>query len=386
LDRKKEHMQRRRILVVFGTRPEAIKMAPVVHELVNTESLDPIVCVTAQHRHMLDQVLETFGVRPQVDLDIMKPGQDLFDVTSSVLGGIRRVIAERHPDLTMVHGDTTTSFAAALASFYHRVPVAHVEAGLRTHDLDAPYPEEANRQLTARLTTFHFAPTDHARRNLLEEGIDDDHICVTGNTVVDALLYTAGRMTVGSATYHAATARLLDAGLDIDSRPFILVTGHRRESFGPGLQRICRALAEIASQRPSLDIIYPVHLNPNVQGTVRDLLSGVRNIHLIEPVDYEAFVLLMMKCLLVITDSGGIQEEAPSLGKPVLVTRLATERPEGIGSGILTIVGTDHNAIVTETMAALGHNKTGHDTWPVMNPYGDGKAAGRIARYLTEVL
>jgi UDP-N-acetylglucosamine 2-epimerase (non-hydrolysing) len=363
-----------KVLIVFGTRPEAIKMAPLVNVL--EKSLDVIVCVTAQHREMLDQVLELFEIVPDYDLNIMKPGQDLFDVTSSVLLGMKRVLSEVQPDVVLVQGDTTTSMATSLAAFYLQIPVGHVEAGLRTHNIHSPFPEELNRQITGLVTDYHFAPTEQARQNLLAEQVPDEKIVVTGNTVVDALLSVVKKEREASFP-DALTAQL--PFLEQDETPkIILVTGHRRENFGQGFVEICHALSDLAEMHPEVEIIYPVHLNPNVREPVERILTGVKNIHLIEPQNYHPFVKLMDAAYLILTDSGGIQEEAPSLGKPVLVMRDTTERPEAVDAGTVKLIGTNREKIV-ETVNQLLTNKELYKTMAMAhNPYGDGRASERI--------
>jgi len=367
-----------KVLSVFGTRPEAIKMAPVVKELEKQpEIFKSLVCVTAQHRQMLDQVLNLFDIKPDYDLDIMRPGQDLFDVTCNVLQGMKRVLEKERPDIVLVHGDTSTTMSASIAAYYCRIRVGHVEAGLRTHNKFSPFPEEINRRVTGALTDLHFAPTEASRQNLLREGIADETICVTGNTVVDALLAVSARIDGNPALASQFTSDF--AFLDSQKR-LILVTGHRRENFGAGFENICLALADIARRNADVEILYPVHLNPNVQEPVRRILGGgdISNVHLIEPVDYLPFVYLMNRCHLIITDSGGVQEEAPSLGKPVLVMRDTTERPEAVQAGTVRLVGTDRAAIVTEANALLDDGQ-GHERMAkAHNPYGDGAAAVRI--------
>ncbi len=371
-----------KVLSVFGTRPEAIKMAPVINELKkHPDRFRSLVCVTAQHRRMLDQVLDLFRIRPDYDLDIMKPGQDLFDITCNVLQGLKDVIAREKPHMVLVHGDTTTTMAASLASFYCGARVGHVEAGLRTHNKRSPFPEEMNRRVTGAVADHHFAPTGTARENLLREGVADESITVTGNTVIDALLDVAGLVGRDSilAQQFAADFAFLDP-----ARKLILVTGHRRENFGAGFENICQALADIARAHPDTDILYPVHLNPNVQEPVRRVLgSGAHaNVHLIEPVDYLPFVYLMTRSYLIITDSGGVQEEAPSLGKPVLVMRETTERPEAVAAGTVKLVGTDRQKIVDEASLLLGSPSAYAAMSMAHNPYGDGSAAERIAEKL----
>ena len=363
-----------RILSVFGTRPEAIKMAPVVKALAQVEGLEARVAVTGQHRLMLDQVLGLFEIRPQYDLVIMQEEQDLADITGRVLAGVLEVLDDFPADRVLVHGDTTTSFAAALAAFYRRVPVGHVEAGLRTEDMYTPYPEEMNRRLTDTLADLHFAPTEGARRNLMREGTPSGRIVVTGNTVIDALFHVTGLLRADAALRAGQDARFPFLS---DSRRLILVTGHRRENFGDGFDRICTALARLA-ERDDVDIVYPVHLNPKVRGPVMGTLSGLPRIHLLDPLDYLSFVYLMERAHLVITDSGGIQEEAPSLGKPVLVMRAMTERPEAVAAGTIRLVDTDVDAIVGETRRLLDEDEAYREMSRVRNPFGDGKASGRI--------
>lgn len=368
-----------KVLAVFGTRPEAIKMAPVVARLsARPDRFDVRVCVTAQHREMLDSVLDLFRIRPDHDLDLMTPGQDLYGITSGVLEGMKGVLAAESPGIVLVHGDTTTTMAASLAAYYARVPVGHVEAGLRTGDKYAPFPEEINRRVTGVVADLHFAPTETARANLLREGVPDAAIAVTGNTVVDALLEVAGRID-GDAGLRARLA----AGFPFldPARPLILVTGHRRENFGEGFESICRALADLAARYPDAQIVYPVHLNPNVQEPVNRILggSGRGNIHLVPPADYLPFVYLMTRSRLIVTDSGGVQEEAPSLGKPVLVMREATERPEAVAAGTVRLVGTDRGTIVREASRLLDDPEAYRAMSQAHNPYGDGLAADRIA-------
>ena len=366
-------------LCVFGTRPEAIKMAPLALALAADERFDAKVCVTGQHREMLDQVLDLFAIQPDFDLNIMKPGQDLTDVSTAILQGMKQVFAEFKPDIVLVHGDTATTFAASLAAYYQQIPVAHVEAGLRTGNLYSPWPEEANRKLTGALANLHFAPTANSQANLLNEGIANDNIVVTGNTVIDALLDVVRRLDEDKDLYAkaAAPAAFLDP-----SRKLILVTGHRRESFGGGFERICQALMEVAQQHPEVDIVYPVHLNPNVREPVNRLLTGIDNVHLIEPLDYLPFVHLMSRAHIILTDSGGIQEEAPSLGKPVLVMRDTTERPEAVAAGTVKLVGTDVANMVRELNRLLLDNDAYRAMSFAHNPYGDGQACQRILEAL----
>ncbi|MFG3694019.1 non-hydrolyzing UDP-N-acetylglucosamine 2-epimerase [Stutzerimonas stutzeri] len=369
-------------LCVFGTRPEAIKMAPLALALNADPRFDAKVCVTGQHRQMLDQVLELFELVPEFDLNIMKPGQDLTDTTSAILVGMKQIFADFRPDVVLVHGDTATTFATTLAAYYHQVPVAHVEAGLRTGNMYSPWPEEGNRKLTGALATLHFAPTESSRQNLLREGITDG-IEVTGNTVIDALLQVVAKleMDVGLRDCFKQQFDFLRPG----SR-MLLVTGHRRESFGGGFERICQALAETAKTFPDVDIVYPVHLNPNVSEPVNRLLAGIDNIHLIEPLDYLPFVYLMNRAYLILTDSGGIQEEAPSLGKPVLVMRDTTERPEAVEAGTVKLVGTDIAAITIGLRTLLTDERTYQSMAYAHNPYGDGKACLRIIDTLNSVI
>lgn len=366
-------------LCVFGTRPEAIKMAPLALALEADPRFDARVCVTGQHREMLDQVLNLFAIDPDYDLNIMKPGQELTDVTSSILTGMREVFRQFKPDIVLVHGDTATTLATSLAAYYQQIPVAHVEAGLRTGNLYSPWPEEGNRKLTGALAHIHFAPTEQSKANLLREGVAERSIVVTGNTVIDALLEVAERLHRDAElrAKAAAPTRFLDP-----SRKLILVTGHRRESFGTGFERICEALIDIAQQYPEVDIVYPVHLNPNVREPVNRLLNGIGNIHLIEPLDYLPFVHLMSRAHIILTDSGGIQEEAPSLGKPVLVMRDTTERPEAVAAGTVKLVGTDRNCIVRELNRLLNDPESYRAMSIAHNPYGDGHACQRIVQAL----
>lgn len=369
----------RRVLSVFGTRPEAIKMAPVVKRLAAEPGLESRVCVTAQHREMLDSVLRLFAIEPDHDLGLMRPGQDLFDVTSRALLGLRDVLREERPELVLVHGDTTTCFATSLAAFYEGIPVGHVEAGLRTGDMARPFPEEMNRVLTGRLAAVHFAPTEGARRNLLAEGVDEEAVHVTGNTVIDALLEVRSRVSGRSAaSWSEALAPELCERLDRGVERLILVTGHRRESFGRGFEDLCTALERTAQAHPDWLIVYPVHLNPNVRGPVHERLGRCRNVLLTEPASYEPFVWLMDRSDLIVTDSGGIQEEAPSLGVPVLVTRDVTERPEAVEAGTVRLVGTDPGAIQSSIEEILAGGELAELMSRAINPYGDGRAAERI--------
>ena len=366
-------------LCVFGTRPEAIKMAPLVLALASDDRFDAKVCVTGQHREMLDQVLELFAIQPDFDLNIMKPGQDLTDVSTAIMQGLKNVFADFKPDVVLVHGDTATTFAASLAAYYHQIPVAHVEAGLRTGNLYSPWPEEGNRKLTGALANLHFAPTETSQANLLREGVNPESIVVTGNTVIDALLGVIARLDQDQVLNDAAAApsAFLNPG-----RKLILVTGHRRESFGDGFERICQALMEVAQQHPEVDIVYPVHLNPNVREPVNRLLTGISNVHLIEPLDYLPFVYMMSRSHIILTDSGGIQEEAPSLGKPVLVMRDTTERPEAVAAGTVKLVGTETANIVRELNRLLSDPVAYRTMSVAHNPYGDGNACQRILETL----
>lgn len=371
-----------RVLCVFGTRPEAIKMAPLVRYLRSHPAFETKVCVTAQHRQMLDQVLDLFEIKPEFDLDLMKPGQDLTAITAGVLQGLKGVLAQWHPDAVLVHGDTSTTFAASLAAYYQRIAVGHVEAGLRTGNLYSPWPEEANRKLTAVLARWHFAPTENSRNNLLAEGINPAGIHVTGNTVIDALLQVREKVQRDAVLQNsfAETFNFIDP-----AKRTILVTGHRRENFGEGFERICQALARIAQHRGDVQVVYPVHLNPNVQEPVQRLLGGISNVHLIEPLNYLPFVYLMDKSNIILTDSGGIQEEAPSLGKPVLVMRDTTERPEAVEAGTVKLVGTNADKIVNETACLLDEPSAYQAMAFAHNPYGDGQACQRIAQALLAV-
>jgi UDP-N-acetylglucosamine 2-epimerase (non-hydrolysing) len=373
-------MDKKRVLLVFGTRPEAIKMAPVARAIAATPELDLKICVTAQHRQMLDQVLELFEIKADFDLNLMRPGQDLTDITSRVLSGMRDVFAEWRPDIVLVHGDTTTTMAAAIASFYARIPVAHVEAGLRTHNLQSPWPEELNRRIAGIVTALHFAPTATAKNNLLNEGIAEKEINVTGNTVIDALFDAMQILDKKSDVRTVVAERF--SFLNKEKR-LVLVTGHRRENFGEGFQQICRALKEIAAD-PTLEVVYPVHLNPNVQRPVSEILGDAANVHLIEPLDYLPFVYLMGRAHIILTDSGGVQEEAPSLGKPVLVMRDTTERPEAVEAGTVKLVGAEQASIVTAARELLGSQHAYDQMARAVNPYGDGKASAKIAASLVE--
>ena len=369
----------KKILLVFGTRPEAIKMAPLVKALQkDTEHFETRVCVTAQHRQMLDQVLEVFGITPEYDLNIMAPNQDLYDITAKVLLGLREVLKDFRPDTVLVHGDTTTSMAASLAAFYMQIPVGHVEAGLRTYNMLSPWPEEMNRQVTDRICTYYFAPTEQSRANLLQENIDAKKIFITGNTVIDALLMAVDIISTTAGVKEKMAKELQEKGYTVGDREYILVTGHRRENFGDGFLHICKAIKELAALHPEMDIVYPVHLNPNVQRPVYELLSGLSNVYLISPLDYLPFIYAMQHSTLLLTDSGGVQEEAPSLGKPVLVMRDTTERPEAVEAGTVKLVGTDAEAIVSNVTALLLDKEMYKRMSETHNPYGDGQACERI--------
>lgn len=378
-----------RVLSVFGTRPEAIKMAPVVRRLAADARFESRVCVTGQHREMLDQVLGVFGIRPDHDLAVMRPGQDLFDVTSAALLGLRDVLRTERPDVVLVHGDTTTCLVASLAAFYEHVPVGHVEAGLRTGDLARPFPEELNRVLVGRIARFHFAPTEKARANLLAEGVAPERAWVTGNTVVDALLGVRDEVReLPASDFADALGPALAARLDEGSveSPVVLVTGHRRESFGRGFEDLCAALRRVAEAHPDWAIAFPVHLNPRVRGPVHRSIGGIPNVHLIEPLEYRPFVWLMDRASVIVTDSGGIQEEGPSLGVPVLVTRDVTERPEAVAAGTVLLVGTDPDRIVAGVESAILDARVRDAMSSGVNPYGDGRAAERIVERLAAAL
>ena len=381
-------------MLVFGTRPEAIKMAPLVKEFQkNTKDFQTIVCVTGQHREMLDQVLSIFEIKPDYDLNIMKQGQDLYDVTARVLTGMRDVLKEANPDIVLVHGDTTTSTAAALAAFYQQIPVGHVEAGLRTHNIYSPWPEEMNRQLTGRIATYHFAPTPLSKQNLLMENVAEDRITVTGNTVIDALYMVVDKIKQDKELDAMLERSLRDAGYDVarlkDGKALVLITGHRRENFGDGFISMCRAIKALTEKYPDVDFVYPMHLNPNVRRPIHEVfgedLSGLTNMFFIEPLEYLSFVYLMEKSTLVLTDSGGIQEEAPGLGKPVLVMRDTTERPEALEAGTVKLVGTDYGRIVSEVSALLDDSAYYDRMSKAVNPYGDGLACKRIVDVLRSV-
>lgn len=380
----------KKIILVFGTRPEAIKMAPLVKELEKyPDEFQTIVCVTGQHREMLDQVLHLFEIKPEYDLNIMKQGQTLFDITSRVLCEFGKVLQKERPDLVLVHGDTTTSMSAALASFYEQIPVGHVEAGLRTGNIYSPWPEEMNRLITGRISVLDFAPTQFGRNNLLKENVPDKCITVTGNTVIDALYYVVGRIDSDSALRESLENGISELGYDIGrlddrNRRMVLITGHRRENFGDGFHNICRALDTLSHKYPDVDFVYPMHLNPNVRKPIHEMFDGrlPENLFFIEPLDYFYFVLLMKRCSIVLTDSGGIQEEAPGLGKPVIVMRDTTERPEAVEAGTVKLVGTDYERIVHEISKLLEDRAYYQAMSEAVNPYGDGYACGRIVDFI----
>lgn len=381
----------KKIMLVFGTRPEAIKMAPLVKEFQKfPEDFKTIVCVTGQHRQMLDQVLHIFDIQPDYDLNIMKQGQDLYDVTARVLTGMRDVLKESEPDVVLVHGDTTTSTAAALAAFYQQIPVGHVEAGLRTHNIYSPWPEEMNRQITGRIAEYDFAPTPLSRANLLKENISDDKITVTGNTVIDALYWVVDKIKNSSELSSQLNDELAKAGYDTDrlkdGKKLVLITGHRRENFGDGFISMCRAIKSLTEKYPDVDFVYPMHLNPNVRKPIHEVfgedLEGLGNMFFIEPLEYLSFVYLMEKANIVLTDSGGIQEEAPGLGKPVLVMRDTTERPEALEAGTVKLVGTNYDRIVGEVSALLDNQEYYDKMSKAVNPYGDGLACSRIVEVM----
>ena len=380
----------KKILFIFGTRPEAIKMAPLVKELEKySNTCQTIVCVTGQHREMLDQVLHLFDIKPDYDLNVMKQGQDLYDITTQILLGLRDVLRETSPDIVLVHGDTTTSTTAALAAFYQQIPVGHIEAGLRTHNIYSPWPEEMNRQITGRIATYHFAPTELARENLLKENIDNDKIIITGNTVIDALKTVVKKIKENRFSIQDDLNRQLrKLGYDVnrlkDGKKMVLITGHRRENFGEGFIQICKAIKTLTENYPDVDFIYPMHLNPNVRKPILDLFGNEHsnNIFFIEPLDYLPFVYLMEKSYLILPDSGGVQEEAPGLGKPVLVMRNTTERPEAVTAGTVKLVGTDYTKIIYEVSSLLEDNEYYQSMAKANNPYGDGNACKRIIKIL----
>ena len=381
----------KKVMLVFGTRPEAIKMAPLVKEFQKQpKRVETVVCVTGQHREMLDQVLKIFAIKPDYDLNIMKQGQDLYDVTARVLTGMRDVLKEVKPDVVLVHGDTTTSTAAALAAFYQQIPVGHVEAGLRTHNIYSPWPEEMNRLLTGRLATYHFSPTPLSRNNLIKESVDDRNIIITGNTVIDALYWVVDKIKNNKELDNELEDILSKAGYDVNrlnnGKKLVLITGHRRENFGDGFINMCTAIKDLTVKYPDLDFVYPMHLNPNVRKPIHEVfgenLSGLKNMFFIEPLEYLSFVYLMEKSSIVLTDSGGFQEEAPGLGKPVLVMRDTTERPEALNAGTVKLVGTDYNKIVNEVSSLIDDKAAYEKMSKAVNPYGDGLACGRIVNAL----
>ncbi|EML0896615.1 UDP-N-acetylglucosamine 2-epimerase (non-hydrolyzing) [Vibrio parahaemolyticus] len=374
-------MSKKKVLTVFGTRPEAIKMAPLVHALAADERFEAKCCVTAQHREMLDQVLELFEIKPDYDLDLMRSGQSLNDVTTRILRELKPVLQEFKPDVVLVHGDTATTFAASLAAYYEQIPVGHVEAGLRTGNIYSPWPEEANRKLTGALTQYHFAPTDTSQKNLLQENVEKKNISVTGNTVIDALLMIKDKIDHDKYIQKQLSEQF---PFLCEDQKLVLVTGHRRESFGGGFERICEALAFTAQKHPEVQIVYPMHLNPNVREPVNRILAGINNVHLIEPQQYLPFIYLMNRAHIILTDSGGIQEEAPSLGKPVLVMRDTTERPEAVEAGTVKLVGTDIDRIVTGLTTLLQDEQAYKEMSFAHNPYGDGKACKRILDVLAK--
>lgn len=381
----------KKVMLVFGTRPEAIKMAPLVKEFQKQpKRVETVVCVTGQHREMLDQVLKIFDIKPDYDLNIMKQGQDLYDVTARVLTGMRDVLKEVKPNVVLVHGDTTTSTVAALAAFYQQIPVGHVEAGLRTHNIYSPWPEEMNRLLTGRLATYHFSPTPLSRNNLIKESVDDRNIIITGNTVIDALYWVVDKIKNNKELDNELEDILSKAGYDVNrlnnGKKLVLITGHRRENFGDGFINMCTAIKDLTVKYPDLDFVYPMHLNPNVRKPIHEVfgenLSGLKNMFFIEPLEYLSFVYLMEKSSIVLTDSGGIQEEAPGLGKPVLVMRDTTERPEALDAGTVKLVGTDYNKIVNEVSSLIDDKAAYEKMSKAVNPYGDGLACGRIVNAL----
>lgn len=397
---KGDPMQKK-IMLVFGTRPEAIKMAPLIKEFQKyPDKFHTVVCVTGQHRQMLDQVLHLFEIKPDYDLNIMKSNQDLYDITSSILTGMRDVLKLSQPDWVFVHGDTTTSMVAALASFYQKIPVAHIEAGLRTHNVYSPWPEEINRQMTSRMATYNFAPTLLSKQNLLNEGVREDSVSVTGNTVIDTLFMVVDRIKDDRLLLNEIVENLVNAGMQEQLvrslcngekgilRPIVLITGHRRENWGEGFTNICQAIKILTEKFPGIDFIYPMHLNPNVRETIREVFDDEKreNLHLIEPLDYLPFIFLMEKSKLILTDSGGIQEEAPSLGKPVLVMRDTTERPEALEAGTVKLVGTDCVLIVSQASQLLSDDNYYYSMSSRTNPYGDGKASARIVQRMSELI
>ena len=380
----------KKVMLVFGTRPEAIKMAPLVKEFQKDKNINTLVCVTGQHRQMLDQVLDLFQIKPDYDLNIMKSGQDLYDVTSQVIIGMRDILKNAKPDIVLVHGDTTTSTAAALAAFYQQIPVGHVEAGLRTHNIYSPWPEEMNRQITGRIAAYHFSPTKLSKSNLIKENINDNNIIITGNTVIDALFYVVEKIKNNDKLNQDLYHILIQCGYDIkrldDGRRLILITGHRRENFGDGFINMCTAIKKLVQKYPDVDFVYPMHLNPNVRKPIHEVfgenLSEHSNMFFIEPLEYFSFIYLMEKATIVLTDSGGIQEEAPSLGKPVLVMRDTTERPEAVEAGTVKLVGTDYDKIVSNVSELLDNQASYLQMSQSANPYGDGHACERIVSFI----
>ena len=383
----------KKVLLVFGTRPEAIKMAPLVKKFQEDTEFQTIVCVTAQHREMLDQVLDIFEIKPDYDLNIMKQGQDLYDITSRVLLGLRDVINETNPDFVLVHGDTTTSTAAALAAFYKQIPVVHVEAGLRTNNIYSPWPEEMNRRMTGRLATYHLAPTELSRQNLLKENVDNNNIVITGNTVIDALFWVVNKIKEDDNLATTLQKNIKNCGYDVErinnDRRLVLITGHRRENFGEGFKNICNAIKTLSMKYPNVDFVYPMHLNPNVRKPISEIFGQenekLSNTFFIEPLDYLNFIFLMEKADIILTDSGGIQEEAPSLGKPVLVMRNNTERPEALEAGTVKLVGTDYDKIVNEVSQLLDNEDSYNTMSKAINPYGDGLACERIVNFMKKI-
>ena len=378
----------KKVMLVFGTRPEAIKMAPLVKKFQENTDFQTIVCVTAQHREMLDQVLDIFEIKPDYDLNIMKQGQDLYDITSRVMLGLRDVLNETNPDIVLVHGDTTTSMAAALAAFYKQIPVAHIEAGLRTNDIYSPWPEEMNRRMTGRIATYHFSPTELSRHNLLKENVDDKNIIITGNTVIDALFWVVNKIKNDNKLAKILNDNIKENGYNLDrQKKIVLITGHRRENFGEGFKNICCAIRDLSIKYPDVDFVYPMHLNPNVRKPISEIFDGqhLTNAFFIEPLDYLNFVFLMEKADIILTDSGGIQEEAPSLGKPVLVMRNNTERPEALDAGTVKLVGTDYDRIVNEVSELLDNESAYKKMSHAANPYGDGLACQRIVNFMKNI-
>ena len=375
------------VMLVFGTRPEAIKMAPLCHELLDDPDIKSIVCITGQHQDMLDQVMHIFNLKADFNLNIMQPGQDLFDITSEVLLKMRDVLRMNKPDIVLVHGDTTTSFAASIACFYEGIKIAHVEAGLRTHNLTSPFPEEFNRQVTSKISNYHFSPTALSKQNLINEGINENKIIITGNTVIDSLYFISQKIEGNKERILEITNKLSkQIPFDLENERFLLITGHRRESFGESFLNICKAIKELAIEHPSIYFIYPVHLNPNVQNPVNRILKGIDNIYLLDPLEYQDFVFLLKRCFIVLTDSGGIQEEAPSFGKPVIVMRDTTERPEAVDAGTVKLVGTSKDLIISTINNLLTDQKLYKSMSKAHNPYGDGTASVRIVNFLRNIL